>query len=175
LPKEQGGTHWGTTLLRQLRRACGYATLPQSKDIPMQDCLFCKIAAGHLPAHKIYEDDHILAFLDLHPIRKGHALVIPKAHHVWFEDVPEALATKITTCAQRIARAMKPLYGVERVAMFYTGIHVAHAHAHVVPMHHVHDVTSAAYLHDGLAGFSTPPQLPGAEMAQIADTLRNLL
>ena len=138
----------------------------------MEDCLFCKIGRGDLPAFKLYEDDHILAFLDLHPIRKGHALVIPKAHHVWFEDLPEPLAARITTCAQRIARAMKQLHKIERVALFYTGIHVPHAHAHVVPMLHVHDVTSAAYLQDGLDSFSTPPTLPPNEMTQISDALR---
>lgn len=141
----------------------------------MTDCLFCKIAAGELPAYTLYEDTHILAFLDLHPIRKGHALVIPKAHHVWFEELPEDLATRITSCAQCIARAMKRLYAVERVSMFYTGIHVPHAHAHVVPMFHMHDVTSAAYLRDGADQFSTPPQLPESEMAQIALDLQNNL
>lgn len=138
-----------------------------------EDCLFCRISAGELPAHKIYEDDAILAFLDLHPIREGHALVIPKEHHVWFEDLPEPLATRITGCAQKIARTMKRLYGVPRVSMFYTGIHVAHAHAHVVPMHHVHDVTSQAYLSEGSDTFSVPPRLPEERMAQIAALLRD--
>lgn len=136
-----------------------------------QDCLFCKIAAGKLPAHKLYEDDHILAFLDLHPIRQGHALVIPKAHHVWFEDLPEDLATRITSCAQALARAMKQLYQVERVSLFYTGIHVPHAHAHVVPMHHVHDVTSQAYFQDGPDGYSVPPQPATEQLAETALTL----
>ncbi len=138
----------------------------------MQDCLFCKIAAGDLPAHVLYEDAHVMAFLDLHPIREGHALVIPKEHHVWFEDLPEPLATRITTCAQRIARAMKRIYAVERVSLFYTGIHVPHAHAHVVPMHHVHDVTSQAYLQDGLEAFSAPPRLATEKMQEIASKLR---
>ncbi|WFE74196.1 HIT family protein [Roseinatronobacter sp. S2] len=137
------------------------------------DCLFCKIASGALPAHKIYEDDHILAFLDLHPIRAGHSLVIPKAHYVWFEDLPEKLATRITTCAQKIARAQKIIYQVPRVSMFFTGIHVPHAHAHVVPMHHVHDVTSAAYLHDGIEAFSTPPQADAQELSDIATIFSN--
>ncbi len=140
-----------------------------------QDCLFCRIAAGSLPAHKLHEDDHILAFLDIHPIRPGHALVIPKAHHVWFEDLPEALATRITTCAQALARGMKRAYGVERVSMFYTGIHVPHAHAHVVPMHHVHDVTSAAYMAEGPERFATPPQATGAALQSEAATLRAAL
>ncbi|TNF21396.1 MAG: HIT domain-containing protein [Rhodobacteraceae bacterium] len=137
-----------------------------------EDCLFCRIASGALPAHRLYEDAHILAFLDLHPIRAGHALVIPKAHHVWFEDLPEDLATRITTCAQSLARRMKTLYQVERVAMFYTGIHVPHAHAHVVPMHHVHDVTSQAYLGAGPDDYAVPPQLSASEMEEIARHLR---
>ncbi|MCL4676401.1 MAG: HIT family protein [Pararhodobacter sp.] len=137
-----------------------------------ENCLFCRIAAGALPSHRLYEDAHILAFLDLHPIRAGHALVIPKAHHVWFEDLPEDLATRITTCAQHLARRMKSLYGVERVAMFYTGIHVPHAHAHVVPMHHVHDVTSRAYLSDGADAYAVPPQPPTSELEDIARQLR---
>ncbi len=136
------------------------------------DCLFCRIARGDLPAHKVHEDDHILAFLDLHPIRSGHTLVIPKDHHVWFEDLPQDLATRVTTCAQHLARAMKRLYGVERVALFFTGIHVPHAHAHVVPMHHVHDVSSAAYLADGPEGYAIPPQLPAEEMVRVAAELR---
>ena len=139
------------------------------------DCLFCRIASGAVEAHRIHEDAHVVAFLDLFPIRPGHALVIPRAHHVWFEDLPEDLATRITSCAQRIARAMKHLYGVERVSMFYTGIHIPHAHAHVVPMHHVHDVTSAVYLADGPGSFRTPPRLPDTEMAAIAERLRAAL
>lgn len=138
------------------------------------DCLFCRIAAGELPAHTLFEDDHILAFLDLHPIRPGHALVIPKDHHVWFEDLPEPLATRITTCAQRLARAMKRLYAVERVSLFYTGIHVPHAHAHVVPMHHVHDVTSAAYLGEGLERFTTPSRPAPEELDAVATALRDV-
>lgn len=113
-----------------------------------------------------------MAFLDLHPIREGHALVIPKAHFTWFEDLPEPLATRITSCAQSIARSLKRLYRVERVALFYTGIHVPHAHAHVVPMHHVHDVTSSAYLADGPDSFSAPGRLSDAQMQDIATRMR---
>lgn len=141
----------------------------------MKDCLFCRIARGELPAHRLYADEHIFAFLDLHPIRAGHALVIPREHHVWFEDLPAPLATRITTCAQHLARAMKRLYRVERVAMFYTGIHVPHAHAHVVPMQHVHDVSSAAYLRDGPDQFTAPPRPPEAELLRQAQDLRAAL
>lgn len=137
----------------------------------MADCLFCNIASGAIPCHKLYEDDDLIAFLDLHPIREGHTLVVPKAHHVWFEDLPEPLAAKVMVLSQRIARRQKQLYGVERVAMFFTGIHVPHVHAHVVPMHHVHDVSSAAYLRDGVEGYSIP-ESPAAEA--MAATARSL-
>ena len=44
----------------------------------MSDCIFCKIIAGEIPASKVYEDDHILAFLDITQVTKGHTLVVPK-------------------------------------------------------------------------------------------------
>lgn len=135
------------------------------------DCLFCRIARRELPAHVVHEDDEIMAFLDLHPIRPGHTLVIPKAHHAWFEDIPAPRAARVMDCSQTLARRMKRLYGVERVAMFFTGIHVPHAHAHVLPMHELHDVTSQAYLGEGPGGFSAPPRLPEDRMAAIAREL----
>lgn len=140
-----------------------------------ENCLFCRIAAGELPSHKVFEDDQVLAFLDLHPIRPGHTLVIPKAHHVWFEDMPAGLAMQVMTCAQKLARGMKQIFKVERVALFYTGIHVPHVHAHVVPMHHPHDVSSQAYMGEGLDSYQIPPRLPEAEMATIAGELGGML
>lgn len=136
-----------------------------------QDCLFCRIARGELPAHVVHEDDDVVAFLDLYPIRPGHALVIPRDHHVWFEDLPAQLSLRVMEVSQMLSRRMKRLYGVERVAMFFTGIHVPHAHAHVVPMHHLHDVTSQVYLSEGPEGYTTPPRLPDDGMARIARDL----
>ncbi|WP_415183263.1 HIT family protein [Phaeovulum sp.] len=139
------------------------------------DCIFCRIVAGKLPAHRLYEDDLCLAFLDLHPIRAGHTLIIPKKHHVWFEDIPPATSARIMALGQQFARAMKGEWGVERVSFFYTGIHVPHAHAHIVPMHHPHDVSSAAYLKDGIDGFSLPPSPDDSELTKVATRLRQRL
>jgi len=136
------------------------------------DCLFCRIAAGTIPAHVVAESDRALAFMDLHPIRPGHVLVIPRAHHVWFEDLPPPEAAAVMALSQAVARALKSLHRVERVALFFTGIHVPHAHAHLVPMHHRHDVTSTAYLGAGVEGYTLPPRLPEAEMAALAAALR---
>jgi histidine triad (HIT) family protein len=136
------------------------------------NCLFCKIADGQIPAHTVFQDALTLAFLDLHPIRAGHVLVIPRAHHVWFDDLPPPDAAAVMATASRVSKALKAVYGVERVALFFTGIHVPHAHAHLVPMVHVHDVTSAAYMQDGIDGYSIPPRLPEDQMAGIARDLR---
>lgn len=137
-----------------------------------EDCLFCKIASGDLPAHVIYEDSDVMAFLDIHPIQPGHSLVIPKAHHVWFEDIPARVAARVIECSQEIARDLKRQFSVERVGLMFTGIHVPHAHAHVVPMHGVHDLTSMAYLRDGPSEFSMPARSSDAELGRIAQTLR---
>ena len=53
----------------------------------MADCLFCKIIAGVIPSHKIYEDDAVVAFLDIHPVSTGHTLVVPKAHSTSLLDI----------------------------------------------------------------------------------------
>lgn len=135
-------------------------------------CLFCAIAAGDQPAHILHEDADCIAFLDLFPIHPGHALVIPRAHHVWFEDMPEDLAARVTVVAQRLARAMKAEYGVERVGMAFTGIHVPHAHAHVVPMYHHHDLTSSAYLGTDRDAFLQPPMLDADTLSRHAARLK---
>lgn len=138
-------------------------------------CLFCRIIAGEVPAHVLHEDDLTLSFLDLFPIRPGHALVIPKLHVEWFEDLPAPYAHRVMEVSQGLSKAMKAEYGVQRVAMFFTGIHVPHAHAHLVPMLHPHDVTSSAYMLDGVNGYTQPPRLTDAQMQAEATRLRAAL
>ncbi len=112
----------------------------------MSDCIFCRIAAHEVDAVVLYEDDHVMAFLDRGPIRPGHTQVIAKTHVPTFEELPPALAARIVTLGQALARRMKVLYAVDRVAFVFTGGDVAHVHAHVVPMHERTDITSAQYL-----------------------------
>ncbi len=56
--------------------------------MPMNDCIFCKIVSGDIPAHKIYEDEKYLAFIDIHPQTPGQVQVIPKEHYRWVWDMP---------------------------------------------------------------------------------------
>jgi histidine triad (HIT) family protein len=122
------------------------------------DCLFCKIGASKIPSFKVYEDDELLAFLDIAPIREGHVLIIPKAHHDYFDDLPNDLASRIMNLAQRIAKIQKKLYGVKRVGLMFTGVDVAHAHCHVVPMVKTSDVTSRQYIKTTDVTFEPTPR-----------------
>jgi len=100
------------------------------------DCLFCKIVAGQIPAERLYEDDSLLAFKDIHPQAPFHALVIPKRHLATLNDFAAgdvSLAGALLLAAQRLA-ALHGLPGY-RVAMNVNkegGQVVFHAHLHVL-------------------------------------------
>ena len=75
----------------------------------MADCIFCKIAAGAIPAVKIYEDELVFAFLDIGPINPGHVLVIPREHHESASTIPETTAGRMFRVGARIGIALKRL------------------------------------------------------------------
>lgn len=79
-------------------------------------------------------------------MRPGHTVIVPRGHVETFEQLPAPLANRILAVGQQLARRMKELYKVERVAFFFTGTDVAHAHAHVVPMHEKSDITTSQQL-----------------------------
>jgi histidine triad (HIT) family protein len=108
--------------------------------------VFCEIGAGRLPAVRLHEDDSVVAFLDRSPIRPGHAQIITREHVSTFEQLAPVTAMSLLALGQQLARRMKVVYGVERVAFLFTGGDVAHVHAHVVPIHESTDITSARYL-----------------------------
>ena len=103
---------------------------------PVEKCLFCRIAAGELPADRVYEDDELLAFKDIHPQAPFHCLVIPKTHIATLNDFSpqqSALIGRLLLTAKRIA-AENGLPGY-RVAMNVNregGQVVFHAHLHVL-------------------------------------------
>ena len=70
------------------------------------DCVFCKIVAGELPSYKIYEDDLVLAFLDINPINIGHTLIIPKKHYHSTLETPDELIKHIAVIVKRLAQAI---------------------------------------------------------------------
>lgn len=104
----------------------------------MPDCLFCKIIAKEIPAAIVHEDEHVLAFLDIHPVNKGHLLVVPKKHSQGSHDAePETLA-KLMQAIQKLAQAMctatgAPAYNLIQNNGSAAGQVIPHVHIHVIP------------------------------------------
>src|SRR5215211_3225241 len=141
---------------------------PSGAELMSESCPFCRIAERRLKAHVVYEDDRLLAFLDRGPIRPGHTQIMPKAHFPCFDEAPVDLVASIVGVGQQLATAMKRLYRVPRVAFLFTGGDIAHAHAHVVPMHEKSDITSRRYIVEGAVTFRAMPRAPEPELADTA-------
>ncbi|RYX96817.1 MAG: HIT family protein [Comamonadaceae bacterium] len=140
-----------------------------------QSCIFCRIASGDVPCHAVYRSDRVLAFLDVHPVRPGHVLIIPRDHHAYFDDVPAATATEIMLLGQRMAPLMRSRFAAQKVAFFYTGTDIAHAHAHIVPMVEAGDVTSRRYIREETVTFQQVPRMPDDALAGIANVIVSAL
>lgn len=104
----------------------------------MSECLFCKIAAGEIPCHKVYEDDSVLAFLDIKPLNPGHALIIPKHHATHLLETAEEDARALIGVAKKIAPAIVQSVGATGCNVNCNigrsaGQLVFHTHVHVIP------------------------------------------
>lgn len=97
------------------------------------NCIFCKIISKEIPAQVVYEDEHSIAFLDIHPVAKGHTLLIPKKHYPWFYDVPSDIAQSWFTAAQTLANKLKGEYRSDYVELKIIGVDIPHAHIHLIP------------------------------------------
>lgn len=104
-----------------------------------ENCVFCKIVRGELPAWKVYEDEKTLAFLDIHPVNPGHTLVIPKAENTKniFDVSPEDWVATTET-ARKVAHALERATGADGVNIMMNnrsdaGQVVHHPHIHVIP------------------------------------------
>ena len=97
----------------------------------MEDCIFCKIVSGDIPAHRVYEDNEFLAFLDIRPLSAGHTLVIPRKHYRFVWDVENI--GEYFVVVQKIAKALQQVSGTDEVFMKVIGEEVPHAHVWVFP------------------------------------------
>ena len=105
-------------------------------------CVFCDIVAGKSPCHKVWENEHHLAFLSIFPNTKGVTVVIPKAHHSSYAfDLPDNVLTDLMLATKSVAKLLDTkLDDVGRTGMIFEGFGVDHVHAKLFPMHGTSDL-----------------------------------
>ncbi|ANU23904.1 HIT family protein [Planococcus donghaensis] len=104
----------------------------------MTNCIFCKIIAGEIPSVKIYEDEHVFAFMDIMPLSKGHTLLIPKTHREFVYDMTPEEAGNLFAVAPKIAKAINDTFQPEGMNLLNNngakaGQSVFHFHLHFIP------------------------------------------
>ncbi|PIR01906.1 MAG: HIT family protein [Candidatus Nealsonbacteria bacterium CG_4_9_14_3_um_filter_35_11] len=104
----------------------------------MENCIFCQIIKKELPASIIFEDEQVLAFLEINPLAEGHTLVVPKEHFENIFDIEEDLLKKIIFVSKKISEKMKEALGTEGVNLVQRSGIVAeqgvfHFHLHIIP------------------------------------------
>ncbi|MDO5136740.1 MAG: HIT family protein [Eubacteriales bacterium] len=104
----------------------------------MENCIFCKIANGEIPSATLYEDEDFRVILDLNPVSRGHALILPKAHAKNIYELPEELAGKAMVTAKKMAERMTKALGCEGFNILQNngelaGQTVFHFHMHLIP------------------------------------------
>lgn len=129
----------------------------------MEDSIFTKIIKGEIPCHKLYEDEHTLAFLDIHPVTEGHTLVIPKKQVEFLWDLDGETYQKVMATAQKVALHLRETLAVPYVGVQVVGVDVPHAHVHLLPFRR------AAEFH---AQADTTTEPDHATLAVLAEKLR---
>ena len=132
-----------------------------------EDCIFCKIVAGELPAEVVDQDDNTVSFMDINPWTRGHALVIPRTHSRNLYEIDDADLERTATAARRLAVRMKERLGCDGVNLLNSSEPAAwqtvfHFHAHVIPR----------YEDDPLRLPGSPLQPAEGELAEVGEELR---
>ena len=111
----------------------------------MENCIFCKIVSGEVPAYKVLESDSILAFLDIYPANKGQVLVIPKRHvTAQFSKVDSEVMAGTVSVAQEVAQKIEDsLENVSRCIIAIEGFDVPHFHIKIYPTYEPDPVKDA--------------------------------
>ena len=134
----------------------------------MDNCVFCKIVSGEIPCHKVYEDNQILAFLDISQTTRGHTLVVTKEHFQNFLYVPKDLLSRAISVAQKIAQAEVASLDAKGVNILINtneaaGQTVMHFHIHVIPRYDSSDNLTIEF---------TPAQIGKLNLPAIADEIK---
>ena len=100
------------------------------------DCVFCKIVKGEIPSYKVYEDDYIMAFLDINPYNPGHTLIVPKEHTLDIESIDDDTLASVMKGARIVAKKLTKALGCEGYTLIQNNgfvQEVKHFHLHIVP------------------------------------------
>jgi len=135
----------------------------------MEECIFCKIVNGEIPCSKVYENDKVIAFLDIAPVNKGHTLVVPKEHSKDIMDTSADTLAEIMKVVKKVAKSVMKVTGAEG---FNLGVNngkvagqlVMHLHFHIMPR----------FEEDGFKLWEGK-KYEGKEAEEIAEKIRSLL
>lgn len=137
----------------------------------MQETIFSRIIRGELPAHKVYEDEHVLAFLDIGPLSKGHTLVIPKEAKAYVHELSDESMAAVGRVLPRLCRAVREVTGVEQYNILQNNGPMAHqavfhVHFHIIPKPNQEE---------GLGIGWSPKAFDHEEGAKLAEAIRRAL
>jgi histidine triad (HIT) family protein len=133
----------------------------------VEDCIFCKILAGELPAETLQEEEHTVAFMDINPWTRGHAVVVPRRHSRNLHEIEDEDLERTTVAAKRLALTMRDRLACDGVNLLNSCEAAAwqtiwHFHIHVIPR----------YDDDPLELPTRPQQAEPDELKAVADELR---
>ena len=106
----------------------------------MTDSIFTKIIKGEIPCHKIEENEHFIAFLDIMPLKKGHTLVVPKVQVDYIFDLETQTLGDLMIFAKKVAKKIEAAIPCERIGVAVIGLEVPHAHVHLIPLVGISDI-----------------------------------
>lgn len=144
----------------------------------MNDCLFCRLIAGELPCHTIYEDEHHLAILDIFPAVRGQALVLPKKHlpsYVLALDPADYSALMLAS--REVGLLIDRTLGAIRTCLVMEGMEIDHAHIKLYPIHEILQYTAAETIdlnrYPGYLSTLHGERMSNAELALIAGMFKS--
>lgn len=123
--------------------------------------LFTRIINGEIPCYKLAETDEFLAFLDIRPLKKGHALVIPKEEESYIFNLEDDKLAALMVFAKKVAIALKAEVSCTRIGVAVIGLEVPHTHIHLIPIDSVADINFK----------NTPLELSPEEMGELASSI----
>ena len=136
-------------------------------------CVFCDIAAGRAEAYKIYEDEHSICILDIHPYTKGHCLVVSKRHVQWWHELTDEENASLFKVAKIVANRMMDKFRPDFIFLYARGRRIPHTHVFLIPTYSG-DVLDRFF--NALENFQESPQMLAKlkEPAAMAEALQIL-